>query len=86
MKNFKLYAYREEIDLINFIEKFETLEQATQYININSDEEYEGCELVLHNKIKDETFILFDYWEELELSVKNHFKKLFNKIYGGNHV
>ncbi len=81
--DFKLYAYREEIDLITFIEKFETLEQATQYININSDEAYEGCELVLHNKIKDETFILLDYWEELELSVKNHFKKLFNKIYRG---
>ena len=84
MKNFKLYAYREESDFIQFIEKFESVEKATLYVNINEpDESHEGCELVLHNNKDDVSFILFDSWEELGSEIKNQFKKLFSKTYRG---
>ena len=51
-KNYRLYAYREEMDFVSFIQKFNKLEDATQYTNIHEpDEDYEGCELVLYNPV-----------------------------------
>lgn len=84
MKHFKLYAYREETDFIQFIAKFESVEKATLFIYKNEPDSHEGCELILNNNKEDITSIYFDCWEKLGSEVKTQFKKLLSKTYRGS--
>tara|TARA_R110000751_G_scaffold253753_1_gene353242 strand:- start:231 stop:512 length:282 start_codon:yes stop_codon:yes gene_type:complete len=73
-KNYRLYAYREEMDFVSFIQKFNKLEDATQYTNIHEpDEDYEGCELVLYNPVSGKTLMLLDWWEKLNCEAETNF-------------
>ena len=88
VKNYRLYAYREEMDFVSFIHKFNKLEDATQYTNTHEPEEdYEGCELVLYNPVSGETLILTDCWEKLNCETETNFlnHKHIQKLKNLNH-